>query len=411
MSKRLLKFVGTIVAIAASWAPLAGSSAHIGAAVPEAPLTHSTSQGSESASGASSQGANVLFQGAVPSWAASGSAQADLEVYKWPDLSNVVAGQTIPLTLVGQQPISGSQFSISLPSSASTNYNFVIESPLYYSSVTTGGLGSENSRIPVALSPLVSPATQNDLRVKSVLVSGFKSFKRNSSVVGHQSLRSAHTSPSQINGCNATLLTPEGDKAQRVGEAHTSAYATASYTFTVGTSAAITASLSLTSSTSGFSANGTWSNSGGASVPLSIGPSEHDFVTMDYRWAVFQLSCGLVRPVQEWENIAYEFVGLPALQKNVAPTNPLGYCPINYAIHLGSAPNSNPSYTSFYGSSNTWNAGFSLFGVSISDLMSYDMQTSIAYQITQSSPVTYLCGINGGSPNGSPIVYNSTVAQ
>jgi hypothetical protein len=362
--------------------------------VPNAPTSISSPTPTPGA-GASGQ---ATFQGSLPSWASSTAAGAQLSVYQWPDLTGALQGDTFQLPLVTTQNVSGPNYSIALPSAPGIHYQFVLETNQNAGVVNVDGA-----------SPGGPPLSLSQSRVLTNGVSSLRDLSVPSFKTESLPRIQSHTGPTSINGCAATLYNFEGPYGQLISQVHTSAYASASFTYTNDSSDAVTAGISFSAWNSGYSASGTWTTSGSSGSSIPVPSSQSDYVFGNYNWGVFHLRCGNVRPIYEWANIAYEYVGGLSLASG-APTNPLGYCPVAYAVTLGHGSGQNTNFSVLSSTSHTWNNGLSIFGVGISQALSYGSTRGIAYT-ANATGVSYLCGINGGDPSGSPIVYNSTVSH
>ena len=362
------------VTIAAGFAGVADASLPIS---PQGQLV-----GSPTGSGVKAQ---TSYTGTLPLWAQMG---ASLDIYQISNLSLLSPGNTDSFSYIETEQVSGPTFQVSL--NANGNFQFVLQSGSNSAEMFTSTNGE------ATLQGLET--SKNLAKIRSPWVNTL-----------NRSLKYPKTTttvpPPGPATCVATLLSTT-ETMSKVGEAHTAANVSATFSYGTTNSTEFTLGLSLTGANGTFSASGTYTIEGGSTVFMAVPPSAHEFITVGFYVGYYREDCPAVRGViKTYLTTPYALTGKTGdLGQTSAPTNPLGYCPTPPSEYLMPGKSLGISYGSAFSAS----AAFSLFGFTFGITQHWGTDATITYYSGVNSTVSYLCGPGGGIPAGSPVVYDST---
>ena len=359
-----------------------------------------------------SNGLNVgtTFQGEVPAWASSG---AIVNVLQWPNLANATVGSSIPVPTVASTAVTGSNFSVSEPSDAFSNFEVIISNGQQDASVFVSNLASAASAtnttqtIGTSSNVVNVPAFGAPAAAMSEPPSGTAGQTSSQSAAESTSLNSSRIEPhtysgGYINGCAVLSEWDLGTKYSVVGEAHTADNVTGSFTYGNNASSGFSVGASVSGQSGSFTSGGTYTYQSSFSETTPILAGSHVTVLAEFVYGEFDVDCSAV-----WmgdDIIPYLWTGgLKAGVANSGGTNPWGTCPPATSKIL--QPGNSASAT--WGGSDSSNTGISFLGFSFGVNQSWGTDTSMSWHASSSAATTYLCGPGQTEPGGEPIIYDS----
>ena len=361
-----------------------------------APVAASAAVGNR-ASGTSSAGSIgvggpvTTLQGSIPSWASSG---ATVSILQLPNLKNASVGVAIPVPTVGDEQVSGAAYSVSVPTSAGTNYELVISNGSQNATVFASGV----SGVVATSSGTTSPASGASTTTIQVAAFGEPTA---ASVLAGRSAHVARPNLSYIDGCAILEETDEGSKNMVIGEAHTASDVTGEFTFGQTASSGFSVGGSSSNDNGSFSADGSYSVSSGFGEGTPIAAASHVTVMATFEVGDFWLDCTYFFT---YALIPYKWTGgLGAGAAGSAGTNPNGTCPPSTSKELQPG---NEAMADF-GSSRSFDTGISVLGWGFSVSQSWGSDTSMTWYAGSNADTTYLCGPGPSAPQGEPVIYDS----
>jgi hypothetical protein len=218
----------------------------------------------------------------------------------------------------------------------------------------------------------------------------------------------AHPNSSiSIGGCTATLEKVVGYETQRLGEVHTYAGVTGTYTYGDDSSSSVTIGYSPTGAFGSFSASGTYETTGSISGSLTVPSNSHNYVTAEWSEGLFLQQCNFPKySTSSYYDIAYKMQPDTFALGDVAPSNPAGGCPAGSIMLIaGGRP-----ISVGLGSSVSYGWSVDLLGATFGEQTQYGYSAQMAY-VPSPTELTYLCTADGGSPGGEAVIYNSLLAK